>query len=336
MTHGRIEQHDKIKEKVLKRLEGMPNFLEDFFYNMEAEQKKATTEDAYISYAVNFIEFFAGTISKDIHDITEDDLKLIRTTTIDRYIINRRGGEETAIKNQSMCVILAALGSFFKFLSTHDFIDKDPFNGKVAKPKYKNDNEIVYLTPDEIKTVINNIDTGASRNKKYKRSPDWVARDKLLFLIPICTGIRVSALSNINVEDINMEEKYFVATDKGAKTAKHYFDDKIYELIKQYMVIRNKKLNGIQLDAFFISNYNQRISRKSIASIVDAYTFNIDKHITPHKLRSTCGTNLYAMTQDIYLVSKVLGHENTETTQRYTKVHQDRREQAANLIGNLF
>ena len=78
------------------------------------------------------------------------------------------------------------------------------------------------------------------------------------------------------------------------------------------------------------------MSTKSIRTLVHRYTFNIEKNITPHKLRSTCATTLYGETNDIYLVADVLGHSSTNVTKRYTAISDNRRAHAAHVIGGLF
>ena len=70
--------------------------------------------------------------------------------------------------------------------------------------------------------------------------------------------------------------------------------------------------------------------------MLSKYTYNIDKKITPHKLRSTAATNLYEQTGDIYLVADVLGHANIQNTRRYAKVSNGKRIDAANKLSNLI
>ena len=82
----------------------------------------------------------------------------------------------------------------------------------------------------------------------------------------------------------------------------------------------------------FISNQRTKMTTMSAERIVEKYTYNINKHITPHKLRSTCGTNMYRATRDIYLVADVLGHSSTATTKKYTKVGLQDRKDASKLI----
>lgn len=336
MTKGRMEQDSKIESKILDKLAFMPDCISNYYYSLTAMKKEATTKHVYIDHVLNFLTYYAEAINKPVRKIDMNDIQKINTSTIDRYIIIRRENNGNPIKDQSMCVILAALGSFFKFLVSHDYIEKDPMNGKIEKPRITEDNPVVYMTVDEIQTVLENIRTGSTGNKNKIVTKDWVERDMLLFLIPIYTGIRNSALCNINVEDICFEKNSFIGTDKRNKTSVYYFDDQIKELMLKYMKVREKKLNGSACSAFFIGKHLGRISPKSVGKIVAKYTFNIDKHITPHKLRSTCATTMYAQTHDIYLVSKVLGHSSPTTTRKYTEMTESRRTEAADIMGRLI
>lgn len=331
-----MEQCSKIEDKILDKLAAMPECVSNYYYSLTAMKKEATTKHIYIDHVLNFLTYYAEAANKTVEKIDLDDIKKINTSTIDRYIIIRRENGGRPIKDQSMCVILSALGSFFKFLVSHDYLEKDPMNGKIEKPRIAEENPVVYMTVDEIQTVLNNIRTGSTSSPYKITTRCWMERDMLLFLIPIYTGIRNSALCNINVEDISFENNSFIGTDKRNKTSVYYFDDQIKELMLKYMKVRERKLSGTQCSAFFISNRLKRISSKAVGKIVDKYTFNIDKHITPHKLRSTCATTMYEQTHDIYLVSKILGHSSPTTTKKYTEMTENRREEAANIMGSLI
>ena len=326
-----------MEDFICNKIRPYPEFLTDFYYSLTALKKSPNTKQSYIEHVIEFLNFFAEIKNKDVYLICVDDLKDITTSTIDRFIIKRRTLYGKEVKDQTMCVILSSLGSFFKFLYTHDLIDKDPFNGKIEKPHYEDDNPVVFMEMNEIETVMENIKSGKIGGKYNRGTKDWIERDMLLFLIPIYTGIRVSALSNINIEDMDLEHNCFIGTDKRNKTKTYYFDDKVKDLIEKYLVVRERKLEGIQpTDAFFISNKRGRMSPKSIRTLVHRYTFNIEKNITPHKLRSTCATTLYDKTCDIYLVADVLGHSSTNVTKRYTAISDNRRAHAAQVIGGLF
>ena len=84
--------------------------------------------------------------------------------------------------------------------------------------------------------------------------------------------------------------------------------------------------------AMFLSLQNKRIATRTVQELVKKYAKIVSplKHITPHKLRSTFGTNLYRQTKDIYVVADCLGHKNVETTKKhYAAITEDIRKQAA-------
>ena len=91
----------------------------------------------------------------------------------------------------------------------------------------------------------------------------------------------------------------------------------------------------MELDAFFLSLQKKRISVRSVENLVKKYSRTVTslKNITPHKLRSTYGTQLYRETGDIYLVADVLGHKDVNTTKKhYAALEDERRRRAANAV----
>ena len=78
------------------------------------------------------------------------------------------------------------------------------------------------------------------------------------------------------------------------------------------------------------------MSTVSVRKMLSKDTYNIDKHITPHKMRSTCGVNLYEATGDILLVKDQLHHQNVETTKIYVGVSNARREMATEKLNNII
>ena len=88
-------------------------------------------------------------------------------------------------------------------------------------------------------------------------------------------------------------------------------------------------------NALFLSLQNKRISVRAVENLVKKYSKLVTnlKNITPHKLRSTYGTNLYRETGDIYLVADVLGHKDVNTTRKhYAAIEEDRRRKAAKYV----
>ena len=99
--------------------------------------------------------------------------------------------------------------------------------------------------------------------------------------------------------------------------------------------MRAKKKSLENLTALFISLQNRRISVRAVENLVKKYSKPISplKNISPHKLRSTYGTNLYRATKDIYIVADVLGHKDVNTTKKhYAAISEDIRKTVANKV----
>ena len=151
------------------------------------------------------------------------------------------------------------------------------------------------------------------------------------------SGIRVSELVGINIGDIDFSINGFMVTRKGGNQAILYFPDEVAQVLKDYLKLRKEitPQPGHE-DALFLSLQNRRISVRAVQLMVKKYTAlaaPLKKYLSPHKLRSTFGTNLYRETGDIYLVADVLGHSDVNTTRKhYAAMSDDRRRMAARKV----
>ena len=123
---------------------------------------------------------------------------------------------------------------------------------------------------------------------------------------------------------------------KGGKEVVIYFGDEVEDALRLYMDERSRifPAEGHE-DALFLSLQRKRISVRSVENLVKKYSRTVTtlKTITPHKLRSTYGTNLYRETGDIYLVADVLGHADVNTTKKhYAAMEDSRRRSARNIV----
>jgi site-specific recombinase XerD len=216
-------------------------------------------------------------------------------------------------------------------LKRQRLINNNPFEDGIERPKPK-ENDITFLEPDEWAIVKSNIMNGVGSDRAKAKQKNWMYRDLLLFQIPIITGVRITALTEICFDDINFDKHTIDVIDKSREKTL-YLDDETFGLLLVWIENRKSLMQGFEDHGYlFISNQRKKMTTMSAERIVDKYTYNINKHITPHKLRSTCGTNMYRATRDIYLVADVLGHSSTATTKKYTKVGIQDRKDASQLI----
>lgn len=331
---GRLENKIRMEASIQDKISDMPDYMKRFYFSLR--NKSHTTKLRYVN---NVIRFFNKTYNGNYPTIEE--LNNIDSYAIQIYMseigLYQHENEIKELKESSQCTIYSCLCAFFDFLERENCIHSNPFaNHRIERPKVK-ENPVVFLSPDEVRRVEKEIMDGTGNARSVGKQRDWKYRDLLLFRIPCVNGLRVTALSEINLEDINFNTKKITVTEKGNITKQVDFDPKTERYLKIWIKQREELLGDVQERALFISNRRSRMTMRSIENVIGKYTECIEgKHITPHKLRSTCGTNTYQQTKDIYLVAKVLGHKSTSPTKRYAAVFNEDITNTVNTIANLY
>ena len=156
------------------------------------------------------------------------------------------------------------------------------------------------------------------------------------FTLLLGTGIRVSECIGLNLTDIDFNIGGIRIYRKGGKEVIVYFGEEVEKALDDYLFER-EQINpepGHE-DALFLSMQRKQMNVRSVEKLVKKYAALVTplKTITPHKLRSTYGTNLYRETGDIYLVADVLGHSDVNTTKKhYAAIEDQRRRSARNVV----
>jgi len=231
---------------------------------------------------------------------------------------------------------LASLRSFFEFLFKNEYIDSD-VSKLVDMPK-RHEKPIIRLEIDEAARMLDLVESGDAMSERQKSYNEHTRlRDLAILTLFLGTGIRVSELVGLNIDDVDFSINSFLVTRKGGNQAILYFPDEVADVLRRYVAER-RQMNALPRheDALFLSLQNKRISVRAVQVMVKKYAVPaapLKKHLSPHKLRSTFGTNLYHETGDIYLVADVLGHSDVNTTRRhYAAMSDDRRRLAAKKI----
>lgn len=338
---------DKLRNEVMPAL---PSFCRDFFIG----KSSVTTVLTRYNYGTDLIVFFdyltqPGSVLEgaDVKKITLSDLDCIESRDIERFVDYLSGYnspiENAYVKNSEKAKArkLSAVRSLFKYLYTHDMISEN-VTTKVDMPKLR-EKEIIRLENDEVKDVFELIERKTSfvseKQNAYNNNNTKV-RDNAIVTLMLETGIRVSECVGLNVQDINFANKSFLVTRKGEKRSILYLNDDIIEAIQDYLVVRKnqlekKEIDPSTVDALFLSLQCKRISVRAVEILVKKYTEIVNplKRITPHKLRSTYGTELYRQTNDIYVVAEVLGHKDVNTTKKhYAAISEDIKKSAADKV----
>lgn len=223
----------------------------------------------------------------------------------------------------------------YHYFYTSELIEKD-VAALVPMPKL-HEKEIIRLDPDEVATLLELVENGeelTETEKRYHRVTK--TRDLALLTLLLGTGIRVSECVGLNLNDVDFKNGGIRIVRKGGYEAVVYFGEEVEDALLDYWDERTHKAAATgHEDALFLSMQNKRISVRAVEKLVKKYASKVTslKKITPHKLRSTYGTNLYRETGDIYLVADVLGHKDVNTTRKhYAAQQEENRRRAAKAV----
>lgn len=347
--NGRQEMQEMIEGKISNKLKNKPGYLLD--YSRTFGDKTATTKISYLNYVIEFLDYLQKEYGYNIQD--PKCFSNIRTSMLNGYsehiryrYINRikENGLTEKVKvengNSIRAAKIYAIKNFFNFLYIDKYINEDP-SSKVSIPKVNNEISIVEMSEEEVSVLKNNIMNGAGSSKAKKRQLPWKNRDLAIVMIGLVTGLRVESLVEINISDINFQTYSINVVEKGNKARTCYIGENTMKIINNWLNDRKAILKDQECDALFISSIKQdskytRITTSGVRKLVSKYTYNINKKITPHKLRSTCATTTYRHTGDIYLTASVLGHKNIQNTRRYAAVAETERRTTASKLDNIF
>ena len=344
--------HENIKIKETLRLREiidiLPDFVFDFFRGIEMTTSTKTRIGygydlrIFFEYATEHIHHIEG---KDVKDITLEDLEQINPREFEKYLEYLtyyekphpiKEGELIAYQNtsQGKARKLASLRTFYEYFYKREMI-KTQLITLVDLPKITEKN-IVRLEVDEVAKMLDIVESGEGLTEKQKQYHQHTKRrDLAIVSLLLGTGIRVSECVGLNIDDVDFEVGGIKITRKGGNETIIYFGREVEEALGLYMDERSH-IEGIDNEeALFLSMQNKRISVRAIQKMVKKYATLVTslKDISPHKLRSTYGTNLYRETGDIYLVADVLGHKDVNTTKKhYAQIDDERRRRAANVV----
>lgn len=330
--NAREEFDLKNLQEIANMLNGYPDFI--IRYIQSLERKTSYTKRNYAYYIKRFLDFIESEISYDIYDI--NSYSKIKPMDIDQYMgfikINEKNNKENSATYRA--AQYAAISGFFKYLKRNKIIEDNPCE-MIEVPRDNKEHEIITLSDEDLKLMINHIKKGTGSRKAIATQKKWINRDIAILRLGVSTGLRVSAICGINMEDINLDDKYIIVTEKGNISKKIYLGNETVKAIKTWIEDR-KSIAEFTESALFICQTGKRISPRIIRNRFKQITEGIDKRITPHKMRSTCATKLYEKTGDIYLVQQQLGHRNIKNTERYAKVSDARKMEAANILDSAF
>ncbi len=334
-----IDQTLRLRE-LLKTL---PPFAKDFFRAIEPRSSVRTR----MNYAYDIRTFFRFLVENNptyrdyqVTDFTLQDLEKLEPVDIEEYMeylkVYKKNDELVTNGERGLKRKMSALRSFYNYYYTHEAISKNP-TLLVDMPKL-HDKAIIRLDADEVAELLDYVESAGEKLTGqaltyYEKTKD---RDLAILTLLLGTGIRVSECVGLDMDDVDFKNGGIHIHRKGGKEVTVYFGAEVEDALLDYFDERKQieAMPGSE-NALFLSLQKKRITVRSVENLVKKYAKIVTplKHITPHKLRSTYGTNLYRETGDIYLVADVLGHSDVNTTKKhYAAIEDDRRKSARNAV----
>ncbi len=222
--------------------------------------------------------------------------------------------DEKKYSKASISRNLSSLRSFYKYLCEEKIMDINPFK-VISNPK-KDKKLPNFLNYEEINKIFESIEIDTPLG----------IRNKCIIEILYDTGIRVSEMININIDDIDFNTKTIRITGKGSKERIVYYGDYLADTLKYYLNnSRNILLDHQNNNYLILNNRGNKITIRGVEGIIDKIVNNASiKHkISPHVLRHTFATHMLNGGSDIKTVQQLLGHESLSTTGIYTHITND-------------
>ena len=271
---------------------GTLNFINEYKDYLVARNYSEHTVREYIKDVTKFVEKYS--------DYTET-----KTVDVQNYIDDLKDKPPTANRT------LNAVRSYYGFLcDVKGVIGRNPADA--AKGMKVETEEKGYLTVEQVKTVIDSMD-GLHKN-----------RNKLIIALMSIDCLRISEVMNIKLKDINLDEGTIYIHGKGKRNRIAYLTHGMREYLMNYLEEREQR--SPECDDLFTSQDGKgKISRSTIEAFIKKAERDTGFELHPHKFRHTGATLAYESSKDLVAVQNLLGHENIESTKRYTHVSEENR-----------
>lgn len=274
----------------------MYSLLSDFIEYIDIE--KGLSKNTVLAYRRDITSF--------IDFVEVDDINLITRLHVSSYIMDLR---ESGIAPSSMSRKISALKSFFKWASSNEYLKNNPISSiepaKLPKhlPRVLSANDVDIIMHSDLSLLERTI----------------------LELLYSC-GLRVSELTQLKLNDINLKSQNIICYGKGSKERIVPFGDFAKQILVKYIKERELLIQSynITTDNLLLNMNGRYMTRQDVYRIVHKLGSIINKDISPHTLRHTFATHLLENGADLRVVQELLGHSDVATTQLYTHISKKR------------
>jgi integrase/recombinase XerC len=284
--------------------------IKEFLEYLKYEKNSSShTVKGYARDLQEFRRYLAGGEKK-----LEIDLEKIDHITIRDFLasLRRKGNQKVTVARK-----LAAIRSLFRYLHREGKINRNPAR-LVRTPRTSKRNPKV-LSPRDVEIILQLPDPSTDRG----------ARDAAMLELLYATGIRVSELVGLNLEDCSLNERLLKVRGKGRKERLVPFGEKAFSSLRSFLQARSRLLmrqkSCTEPNALFLNLRGSRITARSVQRILNQYlresALVLDVH--PHLFRHSFATHLLSSGADLRSIQEMLGHESLATTQKYTHLAVD-------------
>lgn len=280
--------------------------MEEEIYNyinyVYIEKKlSSNTKDAYLRDLLSFNDYLRN---KSVNMVNSLDIK--------DFINHLSDLKET---DKTIARKIVSIRTFFDYLMMKKKITINPCE-KIESPKLRKTLPKT-LSIEEVNKLL---DLNPKTPLEY--------RNKAMLELIYATGLRVSELVDLEINDINLKENYVRCFGKGKKERIVPIGDIATNVLEEYITVyRDSLLKGYLTDKLFLSSYGKGITRQGFFKILKqiAKDKGINKDFSPHTLRHSFATHLLEYGADLRSISEMLGHENIKTTQIYTHLSNNKK-----------
>jgi len=282
-------------------------YINEFLEYLQVIKKHS--ENTVINYKVDLVEF-SEYVNNNLTNITKDIvysyLKHLYDTNTSKSSIARK---------------LSSLRTFYNYLLKKEIVDINYFNS-LKNPK-KDNNLPKFVKEEDIDKMFSVPDTRT-----------WIGKRNLLIIRMLyATGLRVSEMVNIKINDINIEDRTIIVLGKGSKERIVVFGYNTKDALEDYLNNGRNKVDIKNSEYLFLNKDGNRLSDRYVRRIIDDIIIkaSITMHVSPHMLRHTFATGMLNNGADLVSVKDLLGHVSLNTTSIYTHVSDEKIKEVYNM-----
>ena len=267
------------------------------------ENASAHTVRAYESDLSQYLAFLATHVGRRVSELTPDHLDHLGARA---FIgdLNKRGNSKASAARK-----LSAIRAFGRYLRREGIIESDPA-ALVGTPR-REQRIPNHLAVDEMSKLLDAPDTSGPLGR----------RDQAILELFYASGLRLSELVGLDLDDVNVSGRVVRVLGKGRKERIVPFGRSAAEALRRYLDDARPGLAGARGgDALFLNHRGGRLSARSVARRISRWVLaaGLPRHVHPHVLRHSFATHLLCNGADLRGIQELLGHASLSTTQRYT------------------